>query len=219
MKKLTVAEYAELHNISVQAVYKKLDKLNTVEEERNGRTITLIVIGEEQAPADGRAIQPAEVEIQPPIQPNSTEVQPPIKPEKVEVQPDIQPKEVEIQPPNSGEIQPELNRFQEQDATSILISTLQKQIEEKDKQIERLQKAAEEKDRQIKEQFERLTKLLNQEQQLGAATHRILLGQGEPVEEEEAPPQAEDKQQDKPAPKEEVKEQPKKSFWRRLFGL
>lgn len=219
MKKITVAKYAELHNISVQAVYKKLDKLNTVEEERNGRTITLIVIDEEQAPAEGGDIQPAEVEIKPQIQPNSTEIQPPIQPEKVEIQPPIQPAGVENQPQNSGEIQPELNRFQGQDATSILISTLQKQIEEKDKQIERLQRAAEEKDRQIKEQFERLTKLLNQEQQLGAATHRILLGQGEPAEAEEAPPQAEEEQQNKPALKEEVEEKPKKGFWRRLFRL
>ena len=218
MKKITVAEFAELHNISVQAVYKKLDKLNTVEEERNGRTITLIVIDEEQGPAEGEVIKPAEVEFQPQIQPNSTAFQPSIQPQKVEIQPQIQPAEVENQPQESGEFQPELNPIQEKDATAILIATLQKQIEEKDKQIERLQKAAEEKDRQIKEQFDNLTKLLHQEQQLGAATHRLLLGQGEAAQEEEAPPQAEE-QEAKPAPRALEEEIPKKGFWRRLFGL
>lgn len=218
MKKITVAEFAELHNISVQAVYKKLDKLNTVEEERNGRTITLIVIDEEQAPAEGKEVKPAEVEFQPQFQPNSTAFQPSIQPQKVEFQPQIQPAEVENQPQESGEFQPELNPIQEKDATAILIATLQKQIEEKDKQIERLQKAAEEKDRQIKEQFDNLTKLLHQEQQLGAATHRLLLGQGEAAQEEEAPPQAEE-QEAKPAPRALEEEKPKKGFWRRLFGL
>ncbi len=218
MKKITVAEFAELHNISVQAVYKKLDKLNTVEEERNGRTITLIVIDEEQGPAEGEVIKPAEVEFQPQIQPNSTAFQPSIQPQKGEFQPQIQPAEVENQPQESGEIQPELNQIQEKDATAILIATLQKQIEEKDKQIERLQKAAEEKDRQIKEQFDNLTKLLHQEQQLGAATHRLLLGQGEAAQEEEAPPQAAE-QETKPAPREYEEEKPKKGFWRRLFGI
>lgn len=218
MKKLTVAEYAELQNISVQAVYKKIDRLKTVEEERNGRTITLIVIEEEQEETARGEIKPKEVEFQPPIQPNSTGYQPPIQPAEVEFQPPIQPEKVEIQPQESGEIQPELNPIQGKDATAILIATLQKQIEEKDKQIERLQKAAEEKDRQFKEQFDNLTKLLHQEQQLGAATHRLLLGQGEAAQEEEAPPQAEE-QEEKPAQREYREEKPKKGFWRRLFGL
>ncbi len=218
MKKLTVAEYAELQNISVQAVYKKIDRLKTVEEERNGRTITLIVIEEEQEKTARGEIKPAEVEFQPSIQPNSTDNQPQIQPQKVEIQPDNQPQKVEIQPKESGDIQPQLNPLQGQDPAALLIATLQEQIKEKDKQIERLQKAAEEKDRQIKEQFDNLTKLLHQEQQLGAATHRLLLGQGEAAQEEEAPPQAAE-QETKPAPREYEEEKPKKGFWRRLFGI
>lgn len=218
MKKLTVAEYAELQNISVQAVYKKIDRLKTVEEERNGRTITLIVIEEEQEETARGEIKPKEVEFQPPIKPNSTDIQPPIKPKEVEIQPDNQPQKVEIQPQESGDIQPQLNPLQGQDPAALLIATLQEQIKEKDKQIERLQKAAEEKDRQIKEQFDRLTLLINQEQQLGAATHKVLLGQGEAEQEEEAPPQTEE-QQEIPAPRVEIEEKHKKGFLRRLLGL
>ena len=146
MKKLTVAEYAKLYNISVQAVYKKIEKLETVEEERNGRTITFIVINEAEETTAGEGIQPAKVEIQPENQPHSTDFQPEFQPNSTEFQPENEPKKVEIQP----EIQPDFN----QDTTALLITTLQEQIKEKDKQIERLQKAAEEKDRQIKEQFE-----------------------------------------------------------------
>lgn len=210
MKKLTVAEYAKLYNISVQAVYKKIEKLETVEEERNGRTITFIVINEAEETTAGEGIQPAKVEIQPENQPHSTDFQPEFQPISTEFQPENEPKKVEIQP----EIQPDFN----QDTTALLITTLQEQIKEKDKQIERLQKAAEEKDRQIKEQFERLTQLINQEQQLGAATHKVLLGQGEPEEEENAPPQVEEEQV-KTAPRVEIEEKPKKGFLRRLFGL
>jgi hypothetical protein len=217
MKKLTVAEYAELQNISVQAVYKKIERLKTVEEERNGRTITLIIIEEEQEKAAGGDIKPAEVEFQPSIQPISTDNQPQIQPQKVEIQPDNQPQKVEFQPKESGDIQPQLNPLQGQDPAALLIATLQEQIKEKDKQIERLQKAAEEKDRQIKEQFERLTQLINQEQQLGAATHKVLLGQGEAEQEEDTPPQEE--QQEKPAPRVEIEEKQKKGFLRRLLGL
>lgn len=218
MKKLTVAEYAKLYNISVQAVYKKIEKLETVEEERNGRTITFIVINEAEETTAGEGIQPAEVEIQPENQPHSTDFQPDFQPNSTEFQPENEPKKVENQPDIQPEIQPDFNHLNATDATALLISTLQEQIKEKDKQIERLQKAAEEKDKQIKEQFERLTQLINQEQQLGAATHKVLLGQGEPEEEENVPPQVEE-QNNKPASKEEVEEKPKKGFWRRLFGL
>ena len=45
MNKITVAEYAKLNNISVQAVYKKINKLNTVEETSiNGRKQIFIII-------------------------------------------------------------------------------------------------------------------------------------------------------------------------------
>ena len=52
MSKLTVAEYAELKSISLQAVYKKINKLNTVEEERNGRKQIFIIVDEEPKQAE-----------------------------------------------------------------------------------------------------------------------------------------------------------------------
>ena len=58
MKKLTVAEYAKLHDISVQAVYKKVDRLKTVEEERNGRYITLIIVDDEGQETSKQEIKP-----------------------------------------------------------------------------------------------------------------------------------------------------------------
>jgi len=210
MKKyLTVSEYAALHNIKKQAVYKKLKRLDTIRETRNGREITLIVVDDGQAPEEARGIQPQEVEIQPDRQPYSTEFQP----EEVDLQPPIQPEEVDSQSTKSGDSQPLFNpQAQGQDSAALLLSTLQKQIEEKDRQIERLQRAAEEKDKQIQEQFERLTSLLLRSQQLEALTHK-LLGQGEDTEEETA-------EGEEHNTAEEPEEQPqKRSFWRRLFGI
>ena len=210
MKRLTIAEYAELKGISVQAVYKKLKKLNTIKEERNGREIFLIVVEDEtDTAADVEKGLGA-------IQHNTTELNPYSTDNKQE----NQPEEVENQPQtkqaSTPDINPNLTTLQQESLKDALIANLSKQLEEKEKLIDWLQKAIDERDRQLKEQFDNLTQLLHQEQQLGAATHKLLLGQGEAAEEESgAPPQAAEEVSRAAADGEEKKK--RKSWFSRLF--
>lgn len=159
MKKLTVAEYAELNCISVQAVYKKINKLNTIEEKRNGKKQILIIIDEKPKPEE-EAIKPNSTTNSTPADSTSTP--------KNEINSTYNSTST---PANStADIKPNSTA----DSTTDIIELLQSQIKEKDKQIERLQNATAEKDKQIKEQFERLTTLLARAQELEAITHRLL---------------------------------------------
>lgn len=190
MSKLTVAEYAEKHSISKQAVYKRLDSLNTVVEDRNGRRIVLIIDEDEERT--------------PEIQPNSTD----FNPISTEIQPDIKPISTEFKPNLNQDIQPNSTTKPENDLNLSVISILQKQLEEKDRQIERLQEETKEKDRQIQEQFDKFTALLMRSQELEALTHKLLSDQTESEEQEENTTIAID---------EEKEPQKKRSFWQRLF--
>jgi len=205
MSKLTVAEYAELHSISVQAVYKKINRLHTIEEERNGRKQIFIVVGEEEED------KTAGEEVKPYSTVNSTPTASTSTPEEqdnstVNSTPTASTSTQEVKPSSTAELNP------------AILEVLQAQLEEKDRQIERLQKAAEEKDRQIQEQFDRFTALLMRSQELEALTHKLLLGQGEAAEEpQEVANQAEIIPEEAP-PKTEEQEPPKKTgFFSRLF--
>ena len=222
MKNITVAEYAELHNISVQAVYKKIDRLETVEEVRNGRKVRLIVVdeeGESRPPQDTKPYSTTNST-------DTTEDKPQINQDTTSFNLPNQP----FQPENNQDFQPP----KPADTTSYYISVLEKQLEEKDRQIERLQEEGKEKDRQIQEQFDRLTNLLLRSQQLEALTHK-LLGQGEDTEEPitadtdtEAQTQTEtdtEAGEGKAETAEQTVEEPreappkKKNWFMRLFGL
>ena len=136
MNKLTVAEYAKSKCISVQAVYKKIDRLKTIEEERNGRKQILIIVDDEEQ-------ETAEEE----IKPNST----PIKPSStVDFNPDNStstPQEEENTTnkfnPDSSTSTPTIQPSSTVDFNPSVLQILQEQIQEKDKQIERLQQATE----------------------------------------------------------------------------
>lgn len=205
MTKLTVAEYAELHSISVQAVYKKINRLKTIEEERNGRKQMFIIVGEEE---DQKTI---EDEIKPSSTVNSTPAASTSTPENkdsstAELNPDSSTSTPEVKPSSTAELNP------------AILDLLQAQLEEKDKQIERLQKAAEEKDKQIQEQFDRFTALLMRSQELEALTHKLLLGQGEAAEEPQEVANQEEIIPEEATPKTEEQEPPKKAgFFSRLF--
>ena len=206
MKNITVAEYAELHNISVQAVYKKIDRLETVEEVRNGRKVRLIVVdeeGESRPPQDTKPYSTTNST-------DTTEDKPKINQDTTSFNLPNQP----FQPENNQDFQPP----KPADTTSYYISVLEKQLEEKD--------------RQIQEQFDRLTNLLLRSQQLEALTHK-LLGQGEDTEEPitadtEAQTQTEtdtEEGEGKAETAEQTAEEPieappkKKNWFMRLFGL
>jgi len=203
MERLTIAEYAERNNISVQAVYKKLKKLKTVKEERGGRNITLIELGEDGAAEELNPIQPNSTDSQPQNQPNSTDSQP------------------QNQPISTADIKP--NSTQEEESSSLIellkrqLEEKDRQLQEKDKQIDRLQAAGAEKDKQIQEQFERLSSLLLRSQELEAMTHKLLLGEPPEKDIQEAQPPEEIITTTQPA--EETAQPPeRKSFWKRLFG-
>ena len=210
MSKLTVAEYAELHKISVQAVYKRIDKLKTVEEERNGRKIRLIIENEEQEPPANDKLNPDSTPLNPELNPKSTPLNPDSTEEKVKLNPNIQP-------PLNPDSTPT-------DPAVRLIEILQEQLKEKDKQIERLQEQAKEKDKQIQEQFERLTTALIRAQELEART-QALLGQPEEQPEPETiePETVEEQEQEteqETVEEPEAEEQPKKrSFFQWLLDL
>lgn len=200
MSKLTVAEYAEKHSITKQAVYKKLKRLNIAEEEKNGKKIIFIIEEEqeqEQKCGNG-GIQPDSTRFKPQINPDLTQNQPILNPVSTPIQPEINP---DIQPDSTQE---------EDKVNSSIIEILKEQLAEKDRQIERLQEAAKEKDQQLKEQFDRLTSLLLRSQELEALTHK-LLGQGEEQEEEGKTEVIQDKATEQEQPK-------KQSFWKRLFS-
>ena len=115
MKKLTVAEYAELNCISVQAVYKKINRLNTIEEERNGRKQILIILDEEPKNKED-IIKPDSTSNSTSTPDNST---PNIKPNSTN---ELNPNIIEI-------LEAQLKEKDKQ------IERLQKATEEKDKQI------------------------------------------------------------------------------------
>ena len=173
MNKLTVAEYAELNCVSVQAVYKRINKLNTIEEKRNGKKQIFIILDEEQ--------KPKEEAIKPDLTSNSTPADSTSTPTN---KTNLTYNSTSTPANSTPDIKPNSTSNSTADSTSDIIELLQSQIKEKDKQIERLQDATAEKDKQIKEQFERLTALLARSQELEAITHR-LLGAGEAEQEQE----------------------------------
>lgn len=200
MSKLTVDEYAKLKGISKQAVYKKLTKLNTTEEKRNGKTITIIIVDDEEL---------AEIQEED-IQPNSTALNSTVeKVENVENKPlfsnSAATYSTEEKQPNSTV---ELNQD--------LIELLKNQLNEKDKQIERLQIANEEKEKRLKEQFDKLTELIYRSQQLEAQIQLLLpdgAKAGEPAAEQNNNNVVEVNTQEQ-----ESQEKKKKGFFKRLFS-
>lgn len=167
MIKLSVAEYAKLNNISVQAVYKRLHKLETVEEYIGNRKQTLIII--EDKNENKEDIKP----IKPLLNPEySTELNL-LNPNLTE----LNPNSTENIKPNSTEGLTELNPnlLQEQlKSKDILIENLQSQITNLHLVIERQQNTIDNKDIQIKEQFDRLTALLARTQDLEAISQKLL---------------------------------------------
>lgn len=201
MKKLTVAEYAELKCISVQAVYKKINKLKTTEEERNGRKITLIIIDDEEP-------KPKEEEIKPISTDNSTST-------ATDLTPEDKVTSTSNSTSTASTSTPDIKPTSTDNSTSNIIEVLKTQLQEKDKQIERLQDTVAEKDKQLKEQFDKFAELLYRQQQLEAITQHKLLKSGEAEEEITEPEEKADDLQPEEAQDQEQTQ--KKGFFSRLF--
>lgn len=202
MKKQTVRDYAEENYISRQAVYKKIDKgiLKTVKEQIDGKDVIFILIEEDGDIAD-----------------HSTTIQPqdnPISTANNAVSADEQPQDN----PNSTTIQPQDNQQTTDNSTAIqpykeMIEYLKQELADKKEELKQKDKVIEDIRQEAQQDRERLTKLLDQEQQLHAQT-RLRLNRYE----EENPPIVEEE-----TPKEEVitdQETKKKRGWfyRWLFG-
>lgn len=157
MKLLTVAEYAELHDITTQAVYKKINRLKTITQERNGKTVTMIVIEDSEdnnsAPIS-KEDNPETATPTPNNQPNATNDNP----------------ETEEEPTDktNSEDATTTPSYQPTATDTNIIEMLKEIIAEKDKQIAKLQDTT-----------DKLTQLLSRSQELEAMTHKLLLGQGE----------------------------------------
>jgi len=157
MIKLSVAEYAKLNNISVQAVYKKINRLNTIEEKNNGRKQIFIIIDNSTdiKPNSINELNSTPADFNPPKEANSTSDLNSTPPRST----------LDIKPNSTNEL------------NLITIETLKEQLNEKDKQIERLYNTIAEKDKQLQEQFDKLTNLLAREQELQALSQRLLTTQ------------------------------------------
>lgn len=100
----------------------------------------------------------------------------------IEVEQPSQPKNNQVEQPNQPDSQPQ------NDTEKLLIEMLQKELDEKNKQIENLQR------------------LVDQEQQLNMANHKKILLLEEKLQEQEPDEQSEPTEQ-----------QTKKSWWNRIF--
>lgn len=207
---ITIAEYAKRRGVSVAAVYKRLDgTLKEYVKEIDGKKFLSVDV----LAAEG--ITPVEKGFIPGY--NTQETTDAGKP---------------------GENQ-EAPASQEQTPPVFLgvLEALEKQLAEKDKQIERLQEQAaelrqeaQEKDKFIREQSSRLSLLLEQSQELQRNNQILLrLAQGgkeeteeaqeAPVEAQDATPPAEQPASQEEAPAEETTgTEERRGFWRRLFG-
>lgn len=206
---ITIAEYAKRRDVSVAAVYKRLDgTLKEYVKEIDGKKFLSVDV----LAAEG--IKPVEKGFIPGYNTQET-----------------------TDAGNPGENQ-EAPASQEQTPPVFLgvLEALERQLAEKDKQIERLQEQAaelrqeaQEKDKFIREQSSRLSLLLEQSQELQRNNQILLrLAQGgkeeteeaqeAPVEAQDATPPAEQPASQEEAPAEETTgTEERRGFWRRLF--
>lgn len=207
---ISVSDYAKLRGVSVAAVYKRLGgSLKPYYKEIDGKKFLSVDV----LAAEG------------------------IKPVEKGIQPGIKPQEAGEHP---GEESTGTPASQDTTPPAILaaLEALERQLSEKDKQIERLQEEAAElrqeaqaKDKFIQEQASRLTLLLEQSQEL-QRNNQVLLGLAQgatPARREdtqEAPGQAQDEATpaEQPASQEEAPAEEAAApaspggFWRRIFG-
>ena len=207
---ISVSDYAKLRGVSVAAVYKRLGgSLKPYYKEIDGKKFLSVDVLE----AEG-------------IKPVEKGIQPGIKPQEVQEHPG---EEEQAGTPGSQDTTPA--------AFLVALEALERQLSEKDRQIQRLQDEAAElrqeaaaKDKFIQEQASRLTLLLEQSQEL-QRNNQILLGMSQgatPARREEAqeapgeaqgaaPAETPASQEEAPAEEQAAPASPG-GFWRRIFG-
>ena len=190
--KVSVKDYAELKQTTVQAVYKRINKgtLKTVKEKINGKDVLFVLLDEDNRDSNLNPSltdnQPKEVELNQDLNLNSTPNQPNgVENEEEDLNPSSTPKE-------------------EPQADQSIIIFLQKQLEEKDRQIA-------EKDKQI----EKIQQLLDQEQHLHLSTKLLLKEYTDKEQNIEEEPQSKQEEKNKIVADQEP--QKKRSWLYRFF--
>ena len=228
--RMTVREYAEAHNISHQAIYRKIKRgqLKTEKEKINGKEVVFILPDGEHngVVSDATPVQPVQRDVQhlqPDVQQGVQRMQSDMQRVQQGMQQECNQEEVaEVADlcnhatTFATDVQPDMQPVQppETAGDKDIIAFLQKQIEEQNRQLSR-------KDEQIAS----LTQLLDQEQKLHARTNLLLAEYqsreadqkqtGEPEEGDQASPET----QSDPVPEQSPEPQSKFRQWlHRIFG-
>lgn len=210
--RVSVKEYAEQHEISVQSVYKKISKgtLKTAREKINGKEVLFILL-EDPQPEDLNHVKPDFKPIQPDIKP----IKPALNQEEVELNRTLNPDSTTLNQPEVEKVEMVENALNH-DSTGKAAEQEQNMIAFLQEQIRALNGQLEAKDKQI----ETIQKLLDQEQQLHARTNLLLAEyQRKEAEQAEQPPAEEEPAEDpQPQPEPETTEpKPKRSWFYRFF--
>ena len=219
--KVSVKEYAEQNQISVQSVYKKINKgtLKTAREKINGKEVLYILL-EDQQPEDLNHFKPIKPDVKP--------IQPVLNQDEVEFNQTLNPDSTTLNQPEVEMVEMVENVLNPNSTTRDgseqgIIAFLQEQLQEKDRQIERLQEQTRqqaeenrEKDKVIQEQLAKMNELLRNAQSLQAQSN-LLFAHKQQQAEEEAPAEdqvdivAADQPEETPQPK------PRRSWLYRFF--
>lgn len=232
--RMTVREYAEAHNISHQAIYRKIKRgqLQTEKEKINGKEVVFIL-------PDG--VHNGVVSNATPVQPVQRDVQhlqPDVQQGVQRMQSDMQRVQQDMQQVCNQEevaevadlcnhattfatdVQPDMQPVQppETAGEQNMIAFLQEQLREKDKQIERLQDQNRQKDEIITDQLSKMNELLRNSQLLQAQVNTLLLksntGETEPEEGDQASPETTEDPEPEQTPEPQKK---RRGFFYRLF--
>jgi len=226
--RMTVREYAEAHNISHQAIYRKIKRgqLKTEKEKINGKEVVFILPDGEHngVVSDATPVQPVQRDVQQGVQRMQSDMQrvqqgmqQECNQEEVaevadlcnhattfatDVQPDMQP----VQPPETA-------------GDKDIIAFLQEQLRAKDDQISNLQEQNRKKDEIITDQLSKMNELLRNSQLLQAQVNTLLLKSNTGETEQEEGDQASPETKTDPEPEQTPEPQSKFRQWlHRIFG-
>lgn len=222
-EKVSVKEYAEQNQISVQSVYKKISKgtLKTAREKINGKEVLFILL-EDQQPEDLNHFKPDFKPIKPDVKP----IQPVLNQEEVEFNQILNPDSTTLNQPEVEKVEMVENVLNPNSTTRDgseqgIIAFLQEQLQEKDRQIERLQEQTRqqaeenrEKDKVIQEQLAKMNELLRNAQSLQAQSNLLFAHK---QAEEEAPAEEEVDIVAADQPEETQQPKPRRSWLYRFF--
>lgn len=233
--RMTVREYAEAHNISHQAIYRKIKRgqLKTEKEKINGKEVVFILPDGEHngVVSDATPVQPVQRDmqhLQPDVQQSVQRMQSDMQRVQQGMQQECNQEEVaEVADlcnhatTFATDVQPDMQPVQPPETAEEknMIAFLQEQLRAKDDQISNLQEQNRKKDEIITDQLSKMNELLRNSQLLQAQVNNLLLksntGETEPEEGDQASPET----TKDPVPEQTPEPQSKFRQWlHRIFG-